>query len=330
VTTHAPDFEAVKTAHERIRPYIHRTPIFRCTAFDERVGSQVFFKCDNFQKVGAFKIRGATNAVLSLPDELARRGVVTHSSGNHAQALALAARWRGIPAYIVMPEDAPEVKKEAVRGYGGQITFCKPTVADRQTTADRLQAETGATFIHPYDNDAVIAGQGTAAKEFLEDQPDLDILLTPVGGGGLLAGTLIAAKAINPSIKVLAMEPARVDDARRSLEAGHIVENESTITVADGLKTNLGEKTFPIIQQLVDGIITVPEEDILPAMRWIFERMKIVIEPSSAVPVAPLLTGDLHLPGKKVGIHLCGGNVDLAAIDWKSIPPCRDKRSRLK
>jgi threonine dehydratase len=282
-------------------------------------GCEIFFKCDNLQKVGAFKIRGATNAVLSLPEEEARRGVVTHSSGNHAQALALAARWRGIPAYIVMPEDAPAVKKDAVQGYGGQITFCRPTVADRETTAEAVRLRTGATFIHPYDNDDVIAGQGTAAKEFLEDQPDLDVILTPVGGGGLLAGTLLAAKGIKPTVRVLAMEPARVDDAKRSLAAGRIVGNESTQTIADGLKTNLGEKTFPIIQRLVDDIVTVPEEDILPALRVLLERMKLVVEPSSAVPLAPLLTGDLKLPGQKVGIHLCGGNVDLGAIDWGSI-----------
>ncbi|MBY0587430.1 pyridoxal-phosphate dependent enzyme [bacterium] len=318
-----PPWKIIEEAHERIRPYIHRTPILTCQAINDRVGSEVFFKCDNLQKVGAFKIRGATNAVMKLSPEIAARGVVTHSSGNHAQALSLAARWRGIPAYIVMPEDAPRVKKEAVAEYGGKITYCRPTVADRQITADRVQMETGATFIHPYDNDDVIAGQGTAAKEFLEDQPDLDVLLAPVGGGGLLAGTLLAAKGMKPSIQVFAMEPARVDDAKRSLAAGRILENESTQTIADGLKTNLGERTFPIIAKLVDDVITVPEEDILPAMRFVFERMKIVIEPSSAVPVAPLLTGELRFPGKRIGVHLCGGNIDISAIDWGSIPPMR-------
>ncbi len=309
-----PTMEDICQAHDRIRPYIHRTPIMTCHSINEMAGCEIYFKCDHLQKVGAFKIRGATNAVLSLPEEEARRGVVTHSSGNHAQALALAAKWRGIPAYIVMPEDAPEVKKNAVMGYGGKITFCRPTVTDRETTAARVQSATGATFIHPYDNEEVIAGQGTAAKEFLEDQPDLDVILTPVGGGGLLAGTLLSAKA---------MEPARVDDAKRSIAAGRIMTNASTQTIADGLKTNLGEKTFPIIKRLVDEVITVPEEDILPALRVVLERMKQVIEPSSAVPVAPLLTGELKLPGQKVGIHLCGGNVDLGAIDWTKIEPPR-------
>ncbi len=321
-----PTIEEIRKAHDRIRPYIHRTPIMTCRSINEMAGCEIFFKCDNLQKVGAFKIRGATNAVLSLPEEEARRGVVTHSSGNHAQALALAAKWRGIPAYIVMPEDAPEVKKNAVRGYGGKITYCRPTVADRETTAARVQEETGATFVHPYDNEDVIAGQGTAAKEFLEDQPDLDVILTPVGGGGLLAGTLLAAKAIKPTVKVLAMEPANVDDAKRSVAAGRIMTNETTQTIADGLKTNLGEKTFPIIKRLVDEVISVPEEDILPTLRVMLERMKLVIEPSSAVPLAPLLTGDLKLPGLKVGIHLCGGNIDFGAIDWAHIQaPRRDR-----
>ena len=314
VITERPTLATIRAAHDRIRPFIHRTPIMTCSSIDEMVGSYLFFKCDNLQKIGAFKIRGATNAVFLLTDEEASHGVVTHSSGNHAQALALAAKWRKIPAYIVMPEDAPKVKVDAVRGYGGQITFCQPNVADRAATAERVMAETGATFIHPYDNVNVIAGQGTAVIEILEDVPDLDVLLTPVGGGGLLAGTLIAAKAMKPSLRVIGVEPERVDDAQRSLRAGRIIPNESTQTIADGLKTDIGELTFPIIKELVEDIVTAPEELLIPAMRIILERAKLVVEPSSAVPLAAMLAGRLSLPGQRVGIHLGGGNVDLSKI----------------
>lgn len=309
-----PTMDDIRAAHDRIRPYIHRTPVMTCHSIDVMVGATVHFKCDNLQKVGAFKIRGATNAVFSLTEEEAGRGVVTHSSGNHAAALAQAARWRGIPSYIVMPEDAPQVKKDAVRGYGGQITFCRPTQADREACAARILAETGATFLHPYNDVRVIAGQGTGAVEFLEDVPKLDVLLTPVGGGGLLAGTLIAVKALWPRVRVIATEPERVDDAYRSWKAGRIVGNASTDTIADGLKTNLGELTFPIIHELVDDIIRVGEESILPALRVILERMKILVEPSSAVALAALLSGRLDVKGQTVGIHLGGGNVDLAAL----------------
>lgn len=304
----------VLAAHERIRPYIHHTPVMHSQSISQMVGSTISFKCDNLQKVGAFKIRGAANAVLSLSEKEAERGVVTHSSGNHAQALALAARWRGIPAYIVMPQDAAKVKKEAVAGYGGIITLCQPNVADRERTAKRVMEETGATFIHPYDNEQVIAGQGTAALEFLADEPNLDAILTPVGGGGLLAGTLIAVKGLYPNVRVIAIEPERVDDTKRSLEAGRIVVNDQADTIADGLKTNVGALTFPIIQEWLDDIVTVPEESIVPAMKVMFERTKLVVEPSSAIPLAAFLSGRLSLPGKRVGIHLCGGNVDLAAI----------------
>lgn len=312
--TSRPTLQTILEAHERIKPYIHRTPVMTCSSIDAMVGSSLHFKCDNLQKIGAFKIRGATNAVFKLSEEEAARGVVTHSSGNHAQALALAARWRNIPSYIVMPEDAPRVKVDAVRGYGGQITFCKPNVADRAATANRVIEETGATFIHPYDHYDVMAGQGTAVVELLEVVPDLDVLLTPVGGGGLLAGTLIAAKGIKPSLRVIGVEPERVDDAKRSLEAGHIVGNESTNTIADGLKTDVGELTFPIIQELVDDIVTAPEELLIPTMRTILERMKILVEPSSAVPLAALVANRLSFPGQRVGIHIGGGNVDLTKI----------------
>ncbi len=276
------------------------------------VGAELFFKCDNFQRAGAFKTRGATNAVFSLSDAEAVRGVVTHSSGNHAAALSLAGKWRGIPVHVVMPSNAPMIKQEAVRSYGGEITFCEPTLEARETTANEILNRTGATFIHPYDNYQVIAGQGTAALEVLEDLPEVDVILTVVGGGGLLSGTLIAAKSLKPDVRVIAAEPAAVDDAYRSWKQGRILNNSTTTSIADGLLTNLGEKTFPIIQDLVDEIVLVDEGEILRALKVVLERMKIVIEPSSAVPLAALLSGRLDLSGQRVAIHLGGGNVDLS------------------
>lgn len=275
------------------------------------VSAELFFKCDNFQKAGAFKTRGATNAVFSLSDAEAARGVVTHSSGNHAAALSLAGKWRGIPVHVVMPSDAPAIKQDAVRSYGGQITFCEPTLEARESTAAKILEQTGVRFIHPYDNYRVIAGQGTAALEVLEDLPNVDVILTVVGGGGLLSGTLIAAKSLNHDVRVIAVEPAAVDDAYRSWKQGRIVKNSTIDTIADGLRTNLGEKTFPIIQDLVDEIVLVDEAEILQALKVVFQRMKIVIEPSSAVPLAALLSRRLDLSGQRVAIHLGGGNVDL-------------------
>ncbi len=313
-----PTLPDIRQAAERIRPYAHRTPILTCASLDRQVGARVFLKCENLQKVGAFKFRGACNAVFSLTEEEAARGVATHSSGNHAQALALAARLRGVPAYIVMPEDAPAVKKAAVAGYGGQITFCKPTLQARETTTERIVEETGATVVHPYNDYRVIAGQGTAALELLEEVPDLDVIIAPVGGGGLLSGTAIAAKGLSPNIRVLGAEPEMADDAYRSLQAGRILPSENPRTIADGLLTSLGTLTFPIIQQHVDQVVTVSEAGIIAAMKFVWERAKIVIEPSAAVPVGLLWERKLDLSGLRVGVILSGGNVDLERLPWQT------------
>ncbi len=305
-------------AAERIQPYAHRTPVLTCDSLNRRVGAQVFLKCENLQKVGAFKFRGATNAVFSLPEAQAARGVVAHSSGNHAQALALAARLRGIPAYIVMPDNAPQVKKDAVRGYGGQITFCEPTLEARESTQAEVIARTGAAEIHPYNNEKVIAGQGTAVLELLQEFPDLDVILAPVGGGGLLSGTAIAATETRPGIRVIAAEPELADDAFRSMQAGTIIPSRSPKTIADGLLTSLGALTFPILRARVEQIVTVSEAAIIEAMRFTWERAKIVIEPSAAVPLALLFERKIDLTGRRVGVILSGGNVDLAKLPWQA------------
>lgn len=310
--------EDIRQAVERIRPYAHRTPVLTCESLDQRLGAQVFLKCENLQKVGAFKFRGACNAVFALSPEEAARGVVAHSSGNHAQALALAARLRGIPAYIVMPDNAPAVKKAAVAGYGGQITFCEPTLAARESTQAGVIAATGATEVHPYNNERVIAGQGTAALELLAEVPDLDVLMTPVGGGGLLSGSALAATGLSPGIRVIAAEPAGADDAFRSLAAGKILPSVQPRTIADGLLTSLGDRTYPIIRERVERIVTVSEEAIVAAMRFVWERAKIVIEPSAAVPVAALWEGQADLMGLRIGIILSGGNVDLEKLPWQT------------
>lgn len=305
-------------AAERIHPYAHRTPVLTCESLNRRVGAQVFLKCENLQKVGAFKFRGATHAVFSLPEAQAARGVVAHSSGNHAQALALAARLRGIPAYIVMPNNAPQVKKDAVRGYGGQITFCEPTLEARESTQAEVIARTGATEVHPYNNEKVIAGQGTAALELLQDVPDLEVILAPVGGGGLLSGTAIAATETRPGIRVIAAEPELADDAFRSMQAGTILPSRSPKTIADGLLTSLGTLTFPILRARVEQIVTVSEAAIIEAMRFTWERAKIVIEPSAAVPLGLLFERKIDLTGRRVGVILSGGNVDLAKLPWQA------------
>ncbi|MGQ9903354.1 MAG: pyridoxal-phosphate dependent enzyme [Anaerolineae bacterium] len=305
-----------KSAHQ-IRALIHHTPTLRSQTIDRLTGAHTFFKCENFQRVGAFKIRGASNAVLSLTDDEAQHGVATHSSGNHAAALAQAARWRNIPAYIVMPDNAPAVKRNAVAGYGAQIFPCAPTLTAREAGLREVVTKTGAAIIHPYNDYRVIAGQGTAALELLEDAPNLDMIVAPVGGGGLLSGTAIAAAALNPRIQVIGAEPALANDAYRSLRSGQRVEAVQTTTIADGLRTSLGDKTFPIIQRLVSDIVTVEEEEIVHAMRLVWERMKIVIEPSSAVPVAALLSGRLSVADRNVGVILSGGNVDLDHLPWQ-------------
>ncbi|WKZ34531.1 MAG: pyridoxal-phosphate dependent enzyme [Anaerolineales bacterium] len=307
----------IQQAAERIKPYAHRTPIMTNQSLNQQVGAQVFMKCENLQKVGAFKFRGATNAVFSLTDEEAARGVVTHSSGNHAAALALAAWNRGIPAYIVMPSNAPQVKKDAVAGYGGQITFCEPTLQARESTMEEIREKTGASIVHPYNNERVIAGQGTAALELLEDVPDLDVVIAPVGGGGLLSGTSIAAKGIKPNIRVIAGEPKMADDAFRSMQAGRIIPSENPKTIADGLLTSLGELTFPIIHKNVEQIVTVSEAGIIASMKFVWERAKIIIEPSAAVPIGILWEKKVDLNGLKIGVIVSGGNVDLARLPWQ-------------
>jgi threonine dehydratase len=302
----------------RIQPHIHRTPVVTSESLNRRVGAQVFLKCENLQKVGAFKFRGASNAVFSLTETEAQRGVATHSSGNHAQALALAARLRGIPAYIVMPANAPAVKRAAVAGYGGEITFCEPTLEAREATLANIVGETEANVVHPYNDERVIAGQGTAALELLQDVPDLDVILAPVGGGGLLSGMSVAATEIKKGIRVIAGEPERSDDAYRSLQAGRILPSVQPRTVADGLLTSLGTLTFPVIQQRVEQIVTVSEQGIVESMRYIWERTKLIIEPSAAVAVAVLWEGRINLRGLRVGVILSGGNVDLENLPWNS------------
>jgi len=308
----------IQKAAERIGPYIHRTPVLSCQTIDRQAGCQLFFKCENLQKVGAFKMRGATNAVFSLSDDDAAKGVATHSSGNHAQALALAARLRGTRAYIVMPSNAPAVKRAAVAGYGAEIIDCLPTLQAREETLNQVVVRTGAVFIHPYDDEDIIAGQGTAALELLEDYPDLDMLMTPVGGGGLLAGCALAARATNPHIRVVAAEPSGADDAARSLDAGRIIPSVNPDTVADGLLTSLGELNFPIIRKHVDSIWTVDDEAIIAAMRLVWERMKIIIEPSSAVTLAAVLNRPSETADQKIGLIISGGNVDLDHLPWSN------------
>lgn len=307
----------IHQAAKRIQPYIHRTPVLTNESLNLLVNAQVFMKCENFQKVGAFKFRGASNAVWSLTDEEAAKGVVTHSSGNHAQALALAAKMRGIPAYIVMPSNAPQVKKNAVAGYGGQITFCEPTLEARESTMESIRQRTGATVVHPYDNEKVIAGQGTAVLELLEDVPDLDVVIAPVGGGGLLSGTSIAATETKRGIRVIAAEPEMADDAFRSIQAGKIIPSDNPKTIADGLLTSLGLLTFPIIQSRVEKIVTVSEESIIAAMKFVWERSKIIIEPSAATVIAVLWEKKIDLSHLKVGVILSGGNVDLGKLPWQ-------------
>jgi threonine dehydratase len=313
-----PDKSDIERAHEKITPYIHRTPVMTSHSLDELASCQVFFKCENFQKVGAFKARGAMNAVLSLSREERAKGVATHSSGNHAQAVARAARIMGIKAYIVMPRTAAEIKKLGVRGYGGEIFECEPTLASRESTLAQVVRDTGAVEIHPFNNYDVIAGQATAAKELFEEIPDLNFIVAPVGGGGLLSGTALAARYFSPKTIVIGAEPTLANDAYRSMQSGKLEPASTPASIADGLLTALGDKTFPIIRELVQEIITVSEPQIIAAMRLILERLKIVIEPSCAVPFAAVLLRNAisgkqnpMFSNKKVGIILSGGNFDL-------------------
>jgi threonine dehydratase len=310
------DLDSIRAAHERIRLYINHTPVLTSSRLDDASGASLFFKCESFQKVGAFKARGATNAVFSLDDATALCGVATHSSGNHGAALARAAKLRGIPAHIVMPSNSAKVKMRAVETYGAQMVFCEPTEAARESACADVIAKTGATLIHSFENEDVIAGQGTAAVELLEEVPDIDLVMCPVGGGGLLCGTAVAAKSMRPKIKVIAVEPANADDAAQSFRAGRLIRTEKKFTIADGLRTNVTVPNFAVIQRYVDDIVTVSEEAIVLATRTIWETMKIVIEPSAAVPYAAILESKVDIEGKRVGIILTGGNVDLDALPW--------------
>lgn len=312
-----PTFKQVQKAYLKIRQKVHRTPVLSSKKVNERAGGQLFFKCENFQKVGAFKFRGATHAVGNLNDEEAAQGVATHSSGNHAQAVALAAKQRGIPAHIVMPENAPTVKVNAVRDYGANITFSESTQEGREATLKEVIQKTEATFIHPYDNPDIIMGQGSAAIELLEDQPDLDMILAPIGGGGLISGSAIAASGFSPHTRVIGTEPEVANDAYLSFKTGKRHPVQSTDTVADGLRTSLSELTFSCIQKHVDDVVTVTEDEIIEAMRFIWERMKIIIEPSCAVPAAAVFNGKVDVAGKKAGIIITGGNIDLDHLPWQ-------------
>ena len=311
-----PTFFDVEKAHQIVQQYAHRTPILTSSSINKIVGGELHFKCENFQKVGAFKFRGACNAVFSLSEQDAKKGVATHSSGNHAAALALAAKMRGISAHIVMPENSPEIKKKAVAGYGASITFCAPTLVARESTLAKVIVETGATEIHPYNNFNVIAGQGTAAKELIEDAGNFDIIMAPVGGGGLLSGTALSTKKMLTNCNVIAAEPAGANDAFKSFHTKNLVPSKNPNTIADGLLTSLGERNFAIILDKVDDIVTVTEANIVAAMRMIWERMKIIIEPSSAVPLAAILEGKVNVQNKKVGIILSGGNLDLGSLPF--------------
>ncbi len=313
---HIPTAEDIHGTHEAIRPMIHRTPVLTCRSIDEMAGARLFFKCENFQKVGAFKMRGASSAALRLTDKEKERGLATHSSGNHAQAVALSAKLLGIPAYIVMPDTSPAIKKAATEGYGAEVILCENTLAARESTLEEVVERTGATFIHPYNDYNVIAGQATAAKELIEDTGKLDCIIAPIGGGGLMSGTALSTRYFSPGALAYGSEPKAVDDAYRSFKSGTLQVNTTIDTIADGLRTNLGEKTFDIIQRELEDIFTVSEEAIIAAMRLVWERMKIVIEPSCAVPLAAVLANRPVFGGRKVGVILTGGNVDLGKLPF--------------
>jgi threonine dehydratase len=326
-TYQPPSWEDILAAHARIAPGTHRTPVLTSRSLDAIAGARLFFKCDNLQKTGSFKIRGASNAILSLTEAEAASGIVTQSSGNHGAAVACAAAWRGVPAWIVMPKNSSAVKVKAIKAYGGKIVFCEPKVSSRQEVCDRVQAETGAHLVHPYNDDRIIAGQATAAKELLEDIGDLDAVFAPVSGGGLLSGTCLGAKGICPSVRIFGCEPERADDAYRSLTTGTLQSLESSDTIADGLRASLAPRTFAILRRHVDRVLLVSEEEIISTARLVWERMKIIIEPSSAVAIAPLLkpgtVASLNLPKRpdggapKLGVIFSGGNVDLSSLPWQ-------------
>jgi len=303
-------------ARERIAPYVHRTPVLTSSYLNDLTGAELFFKCENFQKAGAFKVRGASNAVFGLSDEMAKRGVATHSSGNHALSLSYAAGRRGIPCHVVMPRTAPEAKKAAVRGYGGIITECEPSTTSREEVFARVQAETGAEFVHPYNDVRVIAGQATCSAELLEQTEGLDAVVAPIGGGGMVSGTCLTLSNLAPGVRIYAAEPEQADDAYRSFKAGHIIADDAPLTVADGLKVPLKENTWHFVSHDVTDILTASEQEIIDAMKLTWQRMKIVIEASCAVPLATILKNRETFAGKRVGVIITGGNVDLDTLPW--------------
>ncbi|MFY9212443.1 MAG: beta-hydroxyaspartate dehydratase BhcB [Aestuariivita sp.] len=311
-----PTFQDMLDAHERIIPYIHRTPVLTSSYFNELTGAELFFKCENFQKAGAFKVRGASNAVFGLTDEMAARGVATHSSGNHALSLSYAAGRRGIPCHVVMPRTAPEAKKAAVRGYGGIITECEPSTSSREEVFARVQAETGAEFVHPYNDPRVIAGQGTCSREFMEQTGGVDIMVAPIGGGGMISGTCLTLSHMAPEVQIIASEPEQADDAYRSFKAGHIIADDAPETIADGLKVPLKELTWHFVSNHVTDILTASEQEIIDAMKLTWQRMKIVMEASCAVPLATILKNKERFAGKRVGVIITGGNVDMMKLPW--------------
>ncbi|QFS96044.1 Phenylserine dehydratase [Labrenzia sp. THAF191b] len=316
LTQYIPTLEDMLVAHERIKPHIHRTPVLTSSFLNELTGAELFFKCENFQKAGAFKVRGASNAVFGLDEETAKAGVATHSSGNHALSLSYAAGRRGIPCHVVMPRTAPQAKKDAVRGYGGIITECEPSTSSREAVFAEVEARTGAEFVHPYNDPRVIAGQGTCSKELMEQTDGLDAVVAPIGGGGMVSGTCLTLSNLAPDVKIFAAEPEQADDAARSFRAGHIIADDAPETVADGLKVPLKELTWHFVSNHVTDILTASEQEIVDAMRLIWARMKIVMEPSSAVPLATILKNRDVFAGKRVGIIITGGNVDLGKLPW--------------
>lgn len=311
-----PTFDDVLAAHERIKPHIHRTPVLTSSYFNDLIGAELFFKCENFQKAGAFKVRGASNAVFGLRNQDAAKGVCTHSSGNHALSLSYAAGRRGIPCNVVMPRTAPAAKKAAVRGYGGTITECEPSTSSREAVFAEVQAATGGNFVHPYNDPRVIAGQGTCSVEFLEQTDGLDMMVAPIGGGGMISGTCLSLSTLAPEVKIIAAEPEQADDAYRSFKAGHIIADDAPSTVADGLKVPLKELTWHFVSNHVSDILTCSEQEIIDAMKLTWQRMKIVMEPSCAVPLATILKNKEYFAGKRVGVIVTGGNVDLDTLPW--------------
>ncbi|WP_102108231.1 beta-hydroxyaspartate dehydratase BhcB [Oceaniglobus roseus] len=315
-----PTFDDVIAAHERIRPHIHKTPVLTSSYLNELTGAELFFKCENFQKAGAFKVRGASNAVFGLPDDMLEKGVATHSSGNHALSLSYAAGRRRIPCHVVMPRTAPQAKKDAVRGYGGIITECEPSTSSREAVFAKVHAETGADFVHPYNDPRVIAGQGTCSRELMEQVEGLDAVVAPIGGGGMISGTCLTLSNIAPGVEIYAAEPVNADDAARSFRAGHIIADDAPDTVADGLKVPLKELTWHFVSRHVTDVLTATEDEIVDAMQLTWKRMKIVIEASCSVPLAVILKNPEVFRGKRVGVIITGGNVDLAKLPWMGMP----------